>query len=135
MSLIPFGDKLLSCFNPEACPFLSAFIIPLGVMVNYDYLQFADRIMVARRSEMYAEWKARFAISNSSVAIQAFTKLLFSFSDKLNATNCTFQEVANIFCLAVGIAVYDELFPCMCMYGFMCALDFLHVIHRFESHV
>ena len=31
------------------------------------------------------------------VAIQAFTKLLFSFSDVLKATNCTFQEVDNIF--------------------------------------
>jgi hypothetical protein len=44
------------------------------------------------------------------VAIQAFTKLLFSFSDVLKTTNCTFQEVDNIFCLAVGIAVYDEFF-------------------------
>jgi hypothetical protein len=31
----------------------------------------------------------------------------------LKATNCTFQEVNNIFCLAVGIAVYDEFFSCM----------------------
>jgi hypothetical protein len=28
----------------------------------------------------------------------------------LKTTNCTFQEVDNIFCLAVGIAVYDEFF-------------------------
>jgi hypothetical protein len=42
-------------------------------MVNYGYIQFADRIMVYHRSEMSAEWKARFAISNASVAIQAFT--------------------------------------------------------------
>ena len=41
-----------SFFNPEAFPFLSTFIIPLGVMVNYGDLQFAERIMVARRSEM-----------------------------------------------------------------------------------
>jgi hypothetical protein len=60
------------------------------------------------------EWKVRFAICIASVAIQAFTKLLFSFSDVLKTTNCTFQEVDNIFCLAVGIAVYDEFFSCMC---------------------
>ena len=78
-------------------------------MVNYGDLQFAERIMVARRSEISAEWKVRFAICIASVAIQAFTKLLFSFSDVLKTTNCTFQEVDNIFCLAVGIAVYDEL--------------------------
>ena len=83
-------------------------------MVNYGDLQFAERIMVARRSEMSAEWKVRFAICIASVAIQAFTKLLFSFSDVLKTTNCTFQEVDNIFCLAVGIAVYDELFSSMC---------------------
>ena len=51
------------------------------------------------------------------------TKLLFSFSDVLKATNCTFQEVDNIFCLAVGIAVYDEFFSCMCAAEFVCALD------------
>jgi hypothetical protein len=45
---------------------LSAFIIPLGVMVNYDDLQFAERIMVARRSEISAEWKVRFAICIAS---------------------------------------------------------------------
>ena len=50
-------------------------------MVNYGDLQFTERIMVARRSEMSAEWKVRFAICIASVAIQAFTKLLFSFSD------------------------------------------------------
>jgi hypothetical protein len=44
-------------------------------MVNYGDLQFAKRIMVARRSEMSAEWKVRFAICIASVAIQAFTKL------------------------------------------------------------
>jgi hypothetical protein len=31
--------------------------------------------MVARRSEMSAEWKVRFTICIASVAIQAFTKL------------------------------------------------------------
>ena len=92
---------------PEAFPFLSAFIIPLGVMANYGYLQFAENIMVARRSEMFADWKVRFAISIASIAIQVLTKLLFSFSDVLKAANCIFQEVDNIFCLAVGIAVYD----------------------------
>ena len=92
-------------------------------MVNYGDLQFAERIMVARRSEMSAEWKVRFAICIASVAIQAFTKLLFSFSDVLKTTNCTFQEVDNIFCLAVGIAVYDEFFSCMCAAEFVCALD------------
>ena len=75
-------------------------------MVNYGDLQFAERIMVARRSVMSAEWKVRFAICIASVTIQAFTKLLFSFSDVLKTTNCTFQEVDNMFCLAVGIAVY-----------------------------
>ena len=79
--------------------------------------------MVACRSEMSAEWKVRFAIYIASVAIHAFTKLLFSFSDVLKATNCTFQEVDNIFCLAVGIAVYDEFFSCMFATEFMCALD------------
>jgi hypothetical protein len=39
-------------------------------MVNYGDLQFAERIMVARRSEMSAEWKVRFAICIASVAIQ-----------------------------------------------------------------
>ena len=29
----------------------------------------------------------------------------------------------NIFCLAVGIAVYDEFFSCMCAAEFLCALD------------
>ena len=92
-------------------------------MVNYGDLQFAERIMVARRSEMSAAWKVRFAICIASVAIQAFTKLLFSFSDVLKTTNCTFQEVDNIFCLAVGIAVYDDFFSCMCAAEFGCALD------------
>ena len=92
-------------------------------MVNNGGLQFPERIMVARRSEMSAEWKVRFAIPIASVAIQAFTKLLFSFSDILKATNCTFQEVDNMFRLTVGIAVYDDFFSCMCATAFMCALD------------
>ena len=91
-------------------------------MINYGDLQFPERIMVARRSEMSAEWKVRFAISIASVTIQAFTKLLFCFSDVLKATYCTFQEVDNIFLLAVGIAVYDEFFSCMCT-ELLCALD------------
>ena len=78
--------------------------------------------MVARRSEMSAEWKVRFVVCIAYVAIQAFTKLLFSFSDVLKTTNCTFQEVDNIFRLAVGIAVYDEFFSCMCAAEFLCAL-------------
>jgi hypothetical protein len=41
----------------------------------------------------------------------------------MKTTNCTFQEVDNIFCLAVGIAVYDEFFSCMCAAEFLCALD------------
>jgi hypothetical protein len=41
----------------------------------------------------------------------------------LKTTNCTFQEVDNIFCLAVGIAVYDEFFSCMCPAEILCALD------------
>jgi hypothetical protein len=57
------------------------------------------------------------------VVIQAFTKLLFSFSDVLKTTNCTFQEADNIFCVAVGIAVYDEFFSCMCAAEFVYALD------------
>jgi hypothetical protein len=48
---------------------------------------------------------------------------MFSFSDELKATNCTFEEVDNIFRLAVGIAVYDEVFSCMCAAEFLCALD------------
>ena len=52
-------------------------------MVNYGDLQFAERIMVARRwSEMSAEWKVRIEICIASVAIQAFTKLLFSWTVK-----------------------------------------------------
>ena len=92
-------------------------------MINYGDLQFPERITVARRSERAAEWKVRFAISIASVAIQAFTKLLFSFSDVVKATNCTFQEVNNIFRLAVGIAVYDEFFSCMYVAEFVCAFD------------
>jgi hypothetical protein len=45
-------------------------------MVNYGDLQFAERIVMARRSEMSAESKVRFAICIASVAIQTFTKLL-----------------------------------------------------------
>ena len=92
-------------------------------MVNYGDLQFAERIMVTRRSEMSAELKVRFVICIASVAIQAFTKLLFSFSDVLKATHCTFQKVNNNFCLAIDIAVYDEFFSCMCAAEFLCALD------------
>jgi hypothetical protein len=46
-------------------------------MINYGDLQFPEIIMVARPSEMFAEWKVGFAISIASVAIQAFTKLLY----------------------------------------------------------
>jgi hypothetical protein len=41
------------------------------------------------------------------------------------ATNCTFQEVDNIFCFAVGIAVHDEFFSCMCAAALLCAFDVL----------
>ena len=41
----------------------------------------------------------------------------------MKTTNCTFQEVDNIFCLAVDIAVYDDLFSCMCAAECLCALD------------
>jgi hypothetical protein len=92
-------------------------------MVNYGDLPIAERIMMAHRSEMSVEWKVRFAIGIAPVAIQAFTKLLFSFFNVLKATNCTFQEVDNIFCLAVGIAEYDEFFSCMCAAECLCALD------------
>jgi hypothetical protein len=78
--------------------------------------------MVARRSEMSGQWKLMFAMCIAYVVMQAFTKLL-SFSDVLKATRCTFQEVDNIFCLAVRIAVYDEFFSCMCAAEFLCALD------------
>jgi hypothetical protein len=91
-------------------------------MVNYDDLQFAERIMVDHRTEMSAEWKVWFSICIASVAVQAFTKL-FSFSDVLKATNCTFHEADNIVCLAVCIAVYDEFFSCICAAEFLCALD------------
>ena len=79
--------------------------------------------MVARRSEMSAEWKVRFAVCIASVANQAFIKLLLNFSHVLKATNCTFQEVDNSLCLAVGFAVYDEFFFCMCAAELLCALD------------
>ena len=90
-------------------------------MVNYGDLQFAERIMVVRWSEMSAEWKVRFAVCIASVAIQAFTKLL-SFSDVLKATNCIFQEVDNIFRLAVGIAVsiWWILLLYVCCWIFVC---------------
>ena len=103
-------------------------------MGNYGDLKFPEGIMVARRSEMSAEWKVRFAICIASVAIQVFTKLLFSFSDVLKATNCTFQEVDNIFCLAVGIAVYDDFSPVCVLLNFCVHWMFLHVIHRLELH-
>jgi hypothetical protein len=74
---------------------------------------------------MSAEWKVRFAICIASVAIQAFTKLLFSFSDVLKTTNCTFQEEDNIFCLAVGIAVYDEFFY---FHSFMQVVSYVHLL-------
>ena len=103
-------------------------------MVNYGELQFPERIMVSRRSEMSAEWKVRFAISIASVAIQAFTKLLFNFSDVVKVTNCTLQEVSNIFRLAVGITVYDEFFSRIVLLNYCVHWMFMHVIYRLESH-
>ena len=118
--------------NLEAFPFMSAFIITLGIMVNYGDLQFAERIMVASRSEMSAEWKVRFAIYIASVAIQAFTKLLFSLSEghKLHIPggryylpSCSWrlQYMMN----SSPVCVLLNL----CMHWM-----FLHVIHRLESH-
>jgi hypothetical protein len=68
---------------------------------------FFERVWVLYRFQQYFD--------------SAFTKLLFSFSDVLKTTHCTFQEVDNIFCLAVGIAVYDDFFSCMCAAEFVCA--------------
>jgi hypothetical protein len=50
-----------------------------------------------------------------------------SFSYVLKATNCTFQEVDNIFCFAVGIAVYEE------RKGKASGLENLRPYHRMES--
>ena len=99
-------------------------------MVNYGDIQFVKRMMVSRRSEMSAEWKVMFAICIASVAIQAFTKLLFSFSDVLKVTNCTFQEVDNIF----RLAVYDEFFSCICAAEFVCALDVFASYIVYSNH-
>jgi hypothetical protein len=120
--LIPFGDKVLSFLIQK----LDLSCLLLSSTWGYGQLwclQFAERIMVARRSKISAERKVRFAIFIASVVIQAFTKLLFSFSDVLKATNCTFQEVDNSLCLAVGFAVYDEFLFCMCAAELLCALD------------
>ena len=110
-SLIPFGDKVLSFLILKlslSCLLLSSHLGLWYIMVTFS---------LPKKSwwpvDLRSEWKVRFAICIASVAIQAFTKLLFSFSDVLT-TNCTFQEVDNIFCLAVGITVYDEFFSCMC---------------------
>ena len=122
-SLILFRDKVLSFLIQKlslSCLLLSSHLGLWSIMVTFSLTK---NIMVARRSEMSVEWKVRFAICIASVAIQAFTKLLFSFSDVLKAANCTFQEVDTIFCLAVGIAVYYELFFCMCAAEFLCPLD------------
>jgi hypothetical protein len=87
---------------------------------------------------MSAEWKVKFAICIAPVAIQAFTKLLFSFSNVLKATNCTFQVIDNIFWTSLYlityrllfdgyksypvffwniISEYDEFFSCMCAFA------------------
>jgi hypothetical protein len=103
-------------------------------MINYGNLQFPERIMVARRSEMSAEWKVRFAISIASVAIQAFTKLLFSFSDVVKATNCTFQDVDNIFVLQLALQyMMNSSLVCVLLNCFVHWM-LMHVIHRLESH-
>jgi CTP synthase (UTP-ammonia lyase) len=73
----------------------------LSTSWNVQVMAFNTSEKLNNNSEMSAEWKVRFAICIASVAIQAFTKLLFSFSDVLKAITCTFQEVDNIFCLAV----------------------------------
>jgi hypothetical protein len=63
----------------------------------------------------------------------------------LKATNYTFQEEDNIFCFAVGIAVYDEFFSSMCAAEFQSGmikaerkgkasgLENLRPYHRMES--
>jgi hypothetical protein len=89
--LIPFGDKVssfliqklsLTCKNIQCTQNFSRthtgeeFIIYCNANCkteNIIYLLESERIMVARRSEMSAEWKVRFAICIASVAIQAFT--------------------------------------------------------------
>jgi hypothetical protein len=38
-------------------------------------------------------------------------------------TEIASEKVDTIFRLAVGIAVYDEFFSCMCAAEFVCALD------------
>jgi hypothetical protein len=100
------------------------------------------RADISPRSAYNGQCQKWFAICIASVAIQAFTKLLFSFSDVLKTTNCTFQEVDNIVCLEVGIAVYDELFSCMCAAEWMIkadrkgkasGLENLTPYHRMES--
>jgi hypothetical protein len=73
-----------------------------------------------------------FAVCIASVAIQAFTKLLLSFADVLKATNCTFQEVDDIFRPAVGIAVYDELFCCMCAVCVQTILDVYNLFYLYS---
>ena len=102
-------------------------------MVNYGDLQFPERIMVVRRSEMSAEWKVRFAISIASEAIQAFTKLLFSFSDVLKATNCTFQEVDNISVLQLALQYMMNSSPVCVLLNWCVHWMFSHVKYRLES--
>ena len=53
----------------------------------------------------------------------AYIKSPLSFTDVLKATNCTFQEVDDIFRLAGGSAVYDEIVFCSCAPEYSCALD------------
>ena len=55
--------------------------------------------------------------------IHAYVKFPLSLSDVLKVTNCTFQEVDDIFRLAGDSAVHDEFFFCRCAPEFACALD------------
>ena len=72
---------------------------------------------------MSADWNARFIFYIASVFIHAYIKLSHSLSDVLMGANCTLQEVDDIFRLAVGSAVYDEWFFCICAPECVCALD------------
>ena len=92
-------------------------------MFNYGDLQFVESIMVIPWSEMFVECSFSSALYSVSVLIHACVKMTPSLSDVLKGTNCTFQEVDDIFRLAGGSAVYDEFFFCKCALEFVCAFD------------
>jgi hypothetical protein len=70
--------------------------------------------MVARWTEMFAEWTGKIVFCIASVFIHAYIKCPPSLTDVLKATNWTFQEVDDIFRHAGGSAVYDEFVFCNC---------------------